>query len=650
MPLCGLILSKLLGYMTLPIEVLDYLALQDTEFDGTGLEYLEVKMKFWVSMMTIIAVANGIFSYTQTTSFGYLGENVTYEIRKLVYNNILQKNIGWFDLKENSASVLTAAMATDTSVINGVSTESIGPQVEGLMALCVGLGLGFWACWQEALVCLIVSPVMVIGNVLGMKFHKGMEDSQTEALKDANLLCGDSIGNYKTVLSFGNNEMFVEKYRELLHTAHKQTTAAYLKIGFAFGMAQFAMYCVFAVMFYAGGEIISSSYDEVTKTYSINVDDVFIALFAIMFGASHMGTAQGFGPDMAKSSAAAERIFKIINHPSPINAIEMDKDTTKQRLNLNKVEGKIEFKDVWFRYPTRKEDFVHRGLNITINPSERVALVGESGCGKSTFVNLMMRFYDIDHGEILLDGVNIKDINLYDLRKAISLVMQEPIIFNYCILENILYGKTDATNTEVLDACKVANALEFIQRNEITMDDSAQNLIKEMEKHKEKIVATIGQEKYDEEMEILKKMDTAEQQKGDFQAISGNIDDRPESLKDVKLSQGFENSCGIKGGKLSGGQKQRVAIARTVIRSPKVLLLDEATSALDEDSQKKVQEALDQAMEGRTTIIIAHRLSTIEKCDKIFVLEHGKLMEEGNFEELKGKGGAFTKLTEGKKN
>ena len=169
-----------------------------------------------------------------------------------------------------------------------------------------------------------------------------------------------------------------------------------------------------------------------------------------------------------------------------------------------------------------------------------------------------------------------------------------------------------------------------------------------MEKHKEKIVATIGQEKYDEEMEILKKMDTAEQQKGDFQAISGNIDDRPESLKDVKLSQGFENSCGIKGGKLSGGQKQRVAIARTVIRSPKVLLLDEATSALDEDSQKKVQEALDQAMEGRTTIIIAHRLSTIEKCDKIFVLEQGRLKEEGGFNELKEKGGYFSKLSQGK--
>ena len=153
---------------------------------------------------------------------------------------------------------------------------------------------------------------------------------------------------------------------------------------------------------------------------------------------------------MGKAIAAAEKIFRIIEHPSAINAIDIDKDTSKKLIpNTEDIIGKIEFRDVWFRYPTRKEDFVLRGLSITINPKEQVALVGESGCGKSTFVNLLMRFYDVDFGEILLDGVNIKDYNLHDLRKAISLVMQEPIIFNYSIMENILYGKLDASNTEI---------------------------------------------------------------------------------------------------------------------------------------------------------------------------------------------------------
>lgn len=148
-----------------------------------------------------------------------------------------------------------------------------------------------------------------------------------------------------------------------------------------------------------------------------------ISLMAIMFGASQAGSAAAFGPDMGKAIAAAARIFAIIETESEINAMEIDTDSTKKRLDLKEVKGHIEFRGVWFRYPTRKNDFVLRGLNITVEPGQSIALVGESGCGKSTFVNLLMRFYDVDHGEVLLDGTNIKDINLHDLRNAISLVM-----------------------------------------------------------------------------------------------------------------------------------------------------------------------------------------------------------------------------------
>ena len=145
----------------------------------------------------------------------------------------------------------------------------------------------------------------------------------------------------------------------------------------------------------------------------------------------------------------------------------MDKDSSKKRLDPKSVKGKIEFKDVWFRYPTRKDDFVLKGLTLTINPNESVALVGESGCGKSTFVNLMMRFYDPDFGTVYLDGVDIKQYNLHDLRKAMSLVMQEPNIFNYSIKENILYGKIDAKNSEILHASTIANCNEFIEKGQL---------------------------------------------------------------------------------------------------------------------------------------------------------------------------------------
>lgn len=206
---------------------------------------------------------------------------------------------------------------------------------------------------------------------------------------------------------------------------------------------------------------------------------------------------------------------------------------------MNTFVGKIEFKDVWFRYPRRKEDFVLRGLNLTINPKDSVALVGESGCGKSTFVQLVMRFYDVDSGDVLIDGVNIKDYDLHSLRSVISMVMQEPIIFNYSILENILYGKPDATNTEVKKACEMANCMEFIEnhggdnKEELAFDDSAQALLKEMADNRDKLIAMIGQEHYDEEVAILKKVEEEEQKKGGFQAVSGAVDKRPDSLKDI---------------------------------------------------------------------------------------------------------------------
>jgi ATP-binding cassette subfamily B (MDR/TAP) protein 1 len=216
------------------------------------------------------------------------------------------------------------------------------------------------------------------------------------------------------------------------------------------------------MQFLITGAMFMSAVYIIREDKDVNPGDAFMALFVIMFGASNAGTAAAMGPDMGKATVALDRIFEFVRYPSSINAIEMDDKKEGKSLDLNNVKGLIEFKDVWFRYPSRKEEFVLRGMNITINPGDSVALVGESGCGKSTFVNLMMRFYDPDHGQILFDGVDIKEINLHDLRTAISLVMQEPIIFNYTILENILYGKLDATNSEVLDAAEQSNCNEFI--------------------------------------------------------------------------------------------------------------------------------------------------------------------------------------------
>lgn len=221
------------------------------------------------------------------------------------------------------------------------------------------------------------------------------------------------------------------------------------------------------------------------------------------------------GPDIGKAMVAAKNVFRVIEYPSKINALEQNQKP--EYIKADNIDGVIEFREVWFRYPSRKEDFVLRGLNIKINPNDSIALVGESGCGKSTFVNLLMRFYDVDFGEILIDGINIKKYNLHSLRNKISLVMQEPNIFNYSIMENILYGKLDARNSDIMHATELAACTDFIEKGALKgLDDTPMELQKIMEERKVEMVELIGQAKYDEELEVMKKLVEQEKNKGIF--------------------------------------------------------------------------------------------------------------------------------------
>lgn len=255
---------------------------------------------------------------------------------------------------------------------------------------------------------------------------------------------------------------------------------------------------------------------------------------------------------------------------------------------------------------------------------EIVAVVGESGAGKSTFINLVMRFYDPDHGQVLVDGIDVREYNISDLRRQMGLVMQEPTLFNFPIKDNILYGAPEASNENIRSAAEVANAVEFIETAELSeaFDDKPASLLKAMKSdaYKAKVLEKIGQEEYDKKIEILTKIASTAGGVEEDATILDLIDKRSETVSGKALHDGYKVMCGVKGSKLSGGQKQRVAIARAVIRQPKILLLDEATSALDEISQQKVQKALENVMIGRTSIVVAHRLTTVEKCSRVAVI------------------------------
>ena len=279
--------------------------------------------------------------------------------------------------------------------------------------------------------------------------------------------------------------------------------------------------------------------------------------------------------NLKKAQVAFKSLYSTLDTPSLINPFRKDNEGKLTAMNIK---GKIELKNVYFAYPTRPETVILKDVSLTIMPGQQAALVGYSGSGKSTVIQLLNRFYDVEDGkgEILIDGVNIKEYNLYELRKKIGLVSQEPSLFRVSVLENVRYGKLDATDEECIEAAREANIMKFFT--------------------KDRMNEVIGQ-----------------QNKG---------------------SGPKEQGVGAKKDPVSGGEKQRLAIARAFLKNPTILLLDEATSALDKDSELEVQKSLDKLAANRTCVSIAHRLSTIENCDQIFVLENGRLVEQGTHEEL----------------
>uniref|UniRef100_A0A670ZUJ7 ATP binding cassette subfamily B member 4 n=1 Tax=Pseudonaja textilis TaxID=8673 RepID=A0A670ZUJ7_PSETE len=560
----GTIFAALHG-ASLPVMMIVFGDMTNT-FVGSGtidvdylLEFTSIILYFryayWYS-----AIGAGVLvcSYAYIACWTLAAGRQVKRIRQQFFHAIMRQEVGWFDI--NDAGELNTRLIDDVSKINEGIGEKIGMLIQGISAFLSGFIVGFTEGWKLTLVILAVSPVLGLSAAVWAKILSSFTNKELAAYAKAGSVAEEVLGAIRTVIAFGGQKKEIERYHKNLEDAKNIGIRKTMSTSVSLGVAFLIIYASYALAFWYGTTLV------IEENYSIG--GILTVFFSVLIGAFSIGQVSPNLEAFATGRGAAYVIFKIIDNEPQIDIY------SESGYKPDKITGNLSFQNVYFNYPARPDVKVLKGLNLQINNGQTIALVGSSGCGKSTTVQLIQRFYDPLEGMITIDGQNIKTLNLRYLREIIGVVNQEPVLFATTIAENIRYGRENVTMEEMEKAAKEANAYDFI----------------------------------------------------------------------MNLPEKFETVVGERGAQLSGGQKQRIAIARALVRNPKILLLDEATSALDTESEAIVQAALDKAREGRTTIIVAHRLSTVRNADLIVAFEDGVISEQGTHYELMKKKGVYFKL------
>uniref|UniRef100_A0A8V1A3N3 Bile salt export pump n=1 Tax=Gallus gallus TaxID=9031 RepID=A0A8V1A3N3_CHICK len=516
----------------------------------------EEKQKVQINGVCLLFVLVGIVSFftqfLQGYNFAKSGELLTRRLRKIGFQAMLGQDVGWFDDRRNSPGALTTRLATDASQVQGATGSQIGMMVNSFTNIGVAIIIAFYFSWKLSLVIMSVQAKMLTGFAAQDK----------KALEATGQISSEALSNIRTVAGIGKEKKFIDAFEKNLDMPYRAAIKKANVYGICFGFAQSIVFIANSVSYRYGGFLV--------QTEGLHYSFVFRVISAIVTSGTALGRASSYTPNYAKAKTSAARLFQLIDRLPKISVY------SKEGEKWDDFKGSIEFLNCKFTYPSRPDIQVLKGLSVAVKPGQTLAFVGSSGCGKSTSVQLLERFYDPEEGSVLIDGHDTKKVNVQFLRSKIGVVSQEPVLFDCSIADNIKYGSNtkDTTMEKVIEAAKKAQLHDFV----------------------------------------------------------------------MSLPEKYETNVGAQGSQLSRGQKQRIAIARAIIRDPKILLLDEATSALDTESEKTVQAALDKAREGRTCIVIAHRLSTIENADIIAVMSQGIIIERGTHDELMAMEGAYYKL------
>lgn len=496
-----------------------------------------------------ILLIQSVFSYFRTVLFFNVTEKSLADLRQETYNHLIRLPIIYFE--KHRVGELNSRISSDISMLQETLTSTLSQFIRQIVIITGGITLLVLTSFKLTLFMLAVMPAIVLLAVLFGRYIRKLSRQVQKEIARSNTIVEETLQGIQSVKAY-TNEFF-----EMLR--YKKKTNEIAEIGMKSGkyrgaFAAFIIFGIFGAMvavIWKGAILLSNEAIDAGQLFSFVIYTGFIA--GTIGGLANVFTS------IQRFIGATEDLFEVFGEDRE-NIIDLKEDID----DSNTLSGHIEFNNLSFAYPTRPDEQVLKDLTFTILPDQLVALVGVSGSGKTTITSLILRLYDVEKGSILFDGKDYTDFQISAIRRQISLVPQDIFLFGGSIRENIAYGRTGASENEIIEAARQANALEFIER----------------------------------------------------------------------FPEGLDTMVGERGTQLSGGQRQRIAIARAVLKDPRILILDEATSSLDSESERLVQDALEKLMVNRTSIVIAHRLSTIRKADQIFVIDKGRLVENGTHDQL----------------
>jgi subfamily B ATP-binding cassette protein MsbA len=514
-----------------------------------------------LNRITVVLVAifatQSIFYFIRRYMLAFIGERVMADLRVRLFEHLQGLSLSFFN--ERRTGELVSRLTNDVNTVRSLVTSDVSTALSQSLTFVGALVLIIVTDWRLTLFMFGLIPVVMLIAILFGRRLRALSSSVQDQLADATTVLEESIGGVRVVKSFTRERYEVGRFTDSIERTFDLAMKR-VKLSSTFGptVSFLGFGAVVSIFWFGGHEVLAGR---------LTAGQLFMFLVLTLTIAGSLGQFSGLWTSLQEALGATRRLFEILDTVSDI-------DEQPGAPDLPPVRGRIRFEGVSFAYHDDPDTPILSGIDLEVNPGEVLALVGPSGAGKTTLVNLVPRFFDPSQGRVSIDEQDLRTVSLLSLRSQIGIVPQETLLFGGSVRENILYGRLEASQEELQAAAMAANAHDFI----------------------------------------------------------------------LQLPEGYDTLVGERGVKLSGGQRQRIAIARAILKNPRILLLDEATSSLDSESEGLVQEALERLMQNRTSIVIAHRLSTIQNADRIAVLDEGQLVELGAHADLISMDGLYARL------